>query len=538
MIAISMVPSLSLADTLVSGHVTEHLTGYALGGIRIGIWSQTSPFSEDEIASRTTNADGTYAWLGVCPWRCHVSINDERYLYASKWFYWDSGESTAVTADFSLIQPATIAGNIKVDGAAPSDSIDVSISYSDIDGYWASPMSSYQEENGHYVIGRIPPGVSYRLCAGGLDTGTIEQCFDHHDRISLTDDPAYDLVLASEGERNDGIDFALKSGGGISGTLHDAYLGAPLVNTRVTIAYLDATDTYLGYSDGESDANGQYHFKGLPDGSYYVTATIGGGSYSPFVDANQLYPGIVCEGTCPPVTDGQRLSISGGSTLTSIDFTVHPAVVIKGRVTDATSGQGLGSVPIYTSFGFSSATTAAGTGEFVFYLSSHSASFEVFTRGAQPYIDQVYPGIACIQYPCTGGQRFNAVRGDVIEHVDFALQPGAVISGTIYDAATALPGAGAVTVYDSDFNIVWSDSTDRSGSYTSGAWYPGTYYVKAVGYDDLPGCAFYDARPCPVGNQTPAAVMPTPITIGAGTIRSGIDFHLDGNTIFRNGFEA
>lgn len=538
------IPARAFAVT-VSGHVTEHLTGNALVGIRIGIWARTTPFDEAEVGSMTTATDGAYAWSGTCPYNCSLRIKDERYLDASRAL---DGSATEIVADFSLLQPVSIAGTIKVDGTVPTNTIGVSIFYySEIEGRWMGVLNTYQEENGHYVISRLPPDVPYRLCAGGFDADTIEQCFDHHDRISLAEEPDYDLVDVGEGERRDDIDFDLRSGGGISGTIHDGYLDVPLADTDLVLRYSDEAGTDLGSSRTRTDANGRYEVRGFVDGAFYVTAIVDGYD-APFFDSMQIYPGMVCEDyECPPVTTGQRLTVTGGSTLTSIDFTVHSAVVIKGRVTDSTNGQGLAGVDIYADNGWHPSATSREDGQYMMYLSDRLMPYLIYTRGAQPYIDQIYPGIPCIRYflnECDGGaQSFHPPRGAVVEHIDFALQPGAAISGTLYDAATGMPRVGVIRVYDSDFNVVWSTEIAEweSGSYTSGAWYPGTYYVQALGYPGyagLDGCAFYDARPCPTGDQDPASVAPTPITIEAGQIRSGIDFHLDSNTIFRTGFET
>jgi hypothetical protein len=476
--------------------------------------------------------------MGECPTVCTISINDERYVTAYTSFRRDQAE---VTADFALIQPATISGDIRIGGEIPTDDIYVSLSFrSDSGNFWQQhPLLRHEQENGRYLIGRIPPGTPYRLCAGGLDANTVEQCFDGHNRTSFSVDPDYDFVTPGEGEHRDGIDFDLISGGSISGTLHDAYRNAPLADTPIDITYFDDAGERLGSSRGSSDAVGRYRFQGLPDGAFYAVANID--SMGPFLDGRQLYPGIVCEPTCPPVTNGQRLSITGGSSLTSIDFTVHPDIVIKGRISDATNGKGRGGVSIQTSNSFRpSAVSDEETGEFMFYKSSSTSPFRIFTRDAQPYIDQLYPGIPCIRHFLSqcgeGAQTFNPPRGSVVENVDFALQPGAAISGTIRDAATGSTRGGHIYVYDSDFTVVWDQSIDESGAYLSGAWYPGTYYVKAVtGYPT--GCAFYDARPCPAEGEDPTTIMPTPLQMGAHEIRGGIDFHLGPDTVFSNGFE-
>lgn len=469
----------------------------------------------------------------------HVTIDDERYLRADTSFF----DEPSVVADFALVPAATVSGVIRVDGSAPTRPFSVSVDYfSDTDQSWHSlaPLS-YREENGQYSISRLVPNVRYRFCTGGTTYHTIEQCFRHHDRASFYVDPLYDSLTLGEGEHRDDVDFDLVSGGGISGTLHDTYRNAPLADTIIDIAFYDASGTWVGGSRGVSDADGRYRIAGVPDGTYFITGRVD----DIFVDQLQLYPGIVCEeeeSECPPVTQGRRLDISGGSILASIDFSFHPAVVVKGRVTDASNGQGLGGVPVYAGSGFPKAFSSTGSGDFIFYLNGRQFQIQMYTRGAQPYIDQIYPGIPCIAYflyDCgDGAQSFSPSPGTVIEHIDFALQPGAAIAGSLYDATTSLPRLGYVSVYDADFNLVWRRFSDDS-TYLTGAWYPGTYYVKAETSDDFGArwCSFYDAKPCPAGDQDPAAVMPTPIRLSAGEIRRGIDFRLGGDAIFRNGFD-
>lgn len=528
--------------TTVSGRVTNHLTGQPLGGTQITIWYWASIVTGRTIGTATTAADGSYSWSGECPVQdqrvCYVTVDDERYLYAISEFRYDQ---TDVAADFALIQAATIAGELRLDGAVPADELEVRVSYYlEEEQIWQSPIGAFQEyEDGRYAIRRLPPNVPYRLCVGGFDiagTVALEQCFDRHDRTSLADDPSYDPVTVGEGQQRDGVDFDLSGGGGIEGTLRDGYLGVPIANANFSMSFYGQTGAWLGVvAQGMSDGDGRYRFKGLPDGAYYVR--IHGAGY--FVDDTQTYPGVVCEeGNCPPVTDGQLLRIADAALLSGIDFTFHPIAVVRGRVTEATTGRGLAGV-----FVIATGTTTTFTrdnGEFALYVPDTVAPFEVYTDGApQPFVDQLYPGMPCIEHRCSGaGQTFNPARGEVIDHVDLTLQPGAAIAGTLFNAATGLPQKAGVLVYDQDFNLVWSGIFE--GPYSSRAWLPGTYYVQAIAYGDgltPTGCAFYEGRPCPADGEDPASVVPTPITAGAGEIRDGIDFRLNGDSVFRDGFE-
>lgn len=531
----------ALADS-VSGRITRHATGEALEGIQLKIWYRFTPYSTREIGAPTTAADGSYMWNGSCPnepyLRCYISISDARFLNENRTF---SAADTDLIADFSLVEPVTVSGSLTIDGEPASKPVGVSIAYwMETDQRWMEPLfKTYQEADGRYVIGHLPPGIPYRLCAGTpsteASTGAIEQCFNLHDRTSLSTDPDYDPVTLSEGVRRNDVNFELKSGGSISGILHDGYRGIPMARTHVGLTFFDENGTLLTGADGVSDENGRYRVQGLQDGSYYVVASIGGDE---LIDGKQIYPGIACGDTCVPVARGQRLGISGGSALTAIDFTVHPNIVVKGRVTDASTSRGLGGMAIHSA-DYSSAISGT-DGEYVLYVGGNFRQFKVYTSGSQPYVDQLYPDIPCISliFLCPPGKWFNLPSGSVIEHVDFALQPGAAITGTIRSAATGLPRSGQVIMYDENFNIVWEGNVDSTnGSYLSGAWFPGTYYLKAKGSGASTDCAFYQGRPCPIGEQTPASVRPTAIVLGGGEIRRNIDFRLDAEVIFRNSFD-
>jgi hypothetical protein len=529
------------AGATVSGRVTDHRTGQPLGGMRLGIWYPIALFPHNEIGSATTAADGSYSWPGVCPLTnpltpCHISVEDERYLYADVLF----GNADGVVADFALVPVSTISGDIRVDGAPPAGPFRVRVEYLSASGQTWYPVAplSYREDAGHYVVDRLGPDIHYRLCAGGAEYQTVEQCFRFHDRTSFSTAPPYDEVILDEGEHREGADFALSSGGGVEGTLHDGYLGAPLAHAGAEIQIYDAAGVAATGFRTTSDANGHYRVTGLPDGSYYIGVSVDG----PFTDARQIFPGIVCEnGECPPATNGQRFDVSGGSSAHSVDFTVHPQSVFKGRVTDATNGQGLQGIEIWTSaLAFEPSTTTNADGDFAFYMRAGNFAFpfKVFAHHGQPYIDQSYPGAPCTFGTCGSvGEGFRPAVGDVFEHVDFALQQGAAVSGTIVDAATGLPPppgtSTTVVLYDSAFHPIWSGSADEHGRYRSDAWYAGTYYVAVGSPFD---CVYYDAVRCPFSDQDITAISPTPLTVGTGEIRDGIDLHVRQEVILRNGF--
>jgi hypothetical protein len=538
----NVAPQPALAgQPMVSGRVTDHLTGEPIAGLRLSVYYNSTPFSTEEIGAPVTDADGRYAWAGSCPlnppFPCYVEGYAEGYLYTTRSFQQSDSD---VTVDLAMIRAAQVSGDFTIDGQAADHAIGAAIEFFNEDsGQWTSPAPiTYEEADGHYAIGRLPYDHDYRVCAGGPNVDVVRQCWDGHEQTSLSGDPGHDPVILDEGEQRGGVDFDFRSGGAIEGTLRDAYLAAPLANRPINILVYDDAGNWVDGAARTTDADGHYRVAGLPDGSYYIAVHAMDDVFS---DNVQLYPAIVCadEG-CEPATDGEEITIANGATIGAIDFTFHPDVVVEGRVTDAATGAGLGGIHVVALYDFyPNAITEAGTGNYRFYVSHNRGSVRVQTRDSQPLIDQVYPAIPCIYGDCFNqGQALGATTGSIYRDIDFALTPGASISGHLSDAQTGSPAGGYVDVYDAGFALVWSGDTDENGFYASGAWLPGTYYARAWVFTlDAVVCAFYEARPCPDEGGDPASVMPTPIVLSPGEVRAGIDFAASGDAIFASGFD-
>jgi hypothetical protein len=523
----------------VSGRVTNELTDEPLAGVRLRIFYNLNPYGTIEIGAPVTDADGRYSWTGSCPEdsspvQCIVDVLTDGFLDAYELFTDLDGN---VTFDFALIPGATVSGTFTIDGGIADRPIDASIEYlNENPEYWTTPIAlTFEQADGHYTFGRLPYGHQYRVCAGGIEAGVVRQCWNGHEQASVSSAPLYDVFGLAEGEHRDGIDFSLRSGGAIEGTVHDGYRDVPLADLTIWVSLFGEAGSFGAYVMRTTDANGVYRLAGLPDGHYYVEIQSVLGV---FADGLQIYPGIICaNGECGPVTDGQQITIANGATAGGIDFTLHPDVVIGGRVTDAATGAGVGGIHVFALQDYLPRTISeADTGAYQVYASH--GSVRVFTNGSQPLIDQVYPGIPCAYNDCWWqGQPLETTSGGIYEGIDFALTLGASITGNMTDKATGLPLVGYVDLFDANFTRIWSGWTDESGYFATGAWLPGTYYAKAVIFP-LVGlvCTFYDARPCPDDGVDPATVTPTPIVLSLGEVRGGIDFTVS-DAIFASGFD-
>jgi hypothetical protein len=516
----------------LSGHVTIHASGQAAAGVRVSITEPASPFSEVEIGSATTDAGGYYAWSGDCGsiYYCAASIDDPPYMPVGQSFGPNDG---TVLIDFALTLPASASGTVRFPAGDASALWIEAWMYSAEKGEWGIESSAHTDADGRFTIERLPPGT-YRFCTDTDAGGAVPQCFDHVDMSPIAGESGGTAIDIAEGDMREGIDFDLAPGGTLSGTILDGYLGAPADEFFVSVDVYDANGTWLD-SGGTGD-DGSFRIVGLPDGTYYLGIALG----PQYRDGTQFYPGVVCDASsCPPPTAGAPLTIANGAALANLDFTVHPDVVVRGRVVDADSGEPIGGVEIDApaSGYFAQTYSDFDTGEYVFYLPADDEA-EIHAHGPRPYIDTIYPGASCIGYNCVGDVTpVSAPAGSILTGIDVAMKPGAIVSGTITNADTGEPGYGYVFVYDAAFNVVWKGAT-YGGSYASAPWLPGTYYVQATGQGLLEGCAFYDARPFPADDGDPGSVDPTPIVIAGGEVREGIDFRFgEIDAIFADGFE-
>jgi len=505
----------------LSGHVTSHLTGEPLADVRVSIEVATGFGPPYEIGDAYTDIDGAYDWTGDCesPFMvCDVAVADPPYLSGGGAFDQDA---VVAVVDVALLTPSTLSGTLRFPGVSVADmEVEADRFIPEAGSWWSFAFASIGAD-GSFVIGSLPPDT-YRVCTIADQRGDVRQCFDHVNVPPLAIDPDATLVDVAEGTAIDGIDFDLVEGGTLSGTIYDGYLGIALANSSAQVDAYDANGTLLSVAGVE--ASGAFHLRGLPDGTFYLGINVG----DIFSDGVQFYPGIVCTfDNCPSPTSGTPLTISGANEISGLDFTVHPAVVVRGRVVDAVTGEGIGGVDVgtYYSDGLTLATSAADTGAYTFYWYA-DATFEVGAFNAPPRVNAVYPGASCISNYCVGdATSLSESSGTVLDDIDLPMQLGAVMSGHLLRSDNGTTsGMAEIVLYDDAYNDIWV-TPSFDGSYSTDAWLPGTYYLEALGEVQLSCCAFYLDRPCP-DSGNPADADPTPVTVAAGETRTGIDFHL------------
>jgi Carboxypeptidase regulatory-like domain len=222
----------------------------------------------------------------------------------------------------------------------------------------------------------------------------------------------------------------------------------------------------------------------------------------------------------------------------AVDALVAPGAAgtgrISGTVRDAATGLPLAGVgvEIVGSDGYD--VTWGATNSFGVYTSEdglasgtyYAVSAAWANVSSYAYIDKVYKDIPCPGGVCwaTTGTPIPVTDGATTSGVDFSLERGGTMAGTVTDAAGAPLANVRVLIYTATGRGLFAMFTDSSGAYTSGAGLAsGLYYAKTYrtqGYLD----ELYDDLACPGGWCTVTAG--TPISITAGATTSGIDFAL------------
>lgn len=220
----------------------------------------------------------------------------------------------------------------------------------------------------------------------------------------------------------------------------------------------------------------------------------------------------------------------------------HPAATplaanssISGRVTRSDTATGLAGVPVSVwidtgdQASFVSTATTNAAGDYVvsgLEPGSYLVTTAAGTNG-QNFIDEVYGGVTCL--PCytyyvsfdvdyESGTRVVTTSGSTTSGIDFALDPGGMITGTLTRAGTGTPVSGTVSVYA---RAGWTvASATAAGAYIVRGLPSGRYLVRAEGTDGELS-EYYDDVSDPV-----SATDPTPVDVTAGAATTGIDFVL------------
>lgn len=509
------------ATGAITGRLTDSVTNAPITDEFVGVYDSSGDFATYGI----TDSNGDYRTAdGLVSGNYYVLAT--AYNYAAELYNnipcngCNVTTGTAVTVvdgqstnniNFALTPTfANISGTVLGNGS-PLPYVTVVI----YDATGTAVSSTSADESGNYLVQITPGGPYYARTNNVLYPGYIDQLYSGIDCVRC-DPTTGTAITAAAGSTTSGVNFNLSAAGGaIAGTVTD-------VNSAPVYARVDVYDSNGDLvTSATTDAAGQYTtVSGLSAGDYYVTASASG-----FTD--QLYDGHLCN-ACS-VTTGDAVTVPAGQIASGIDFVMTSNEArVSGRVFDATTTSAL--ADIYVNF-------YDATGAMVVAVpSDENGNYSVVLPEAgtyyartmnfvhQGYVDQLYDATDCSGCPVTGGTAIEAVLGQTISGVDFAMKnDGGSISGTITEAANSNAiAAASVLIFSDSGELASFGTSDGSGNYSSfNGLTSGTFY--AVGSAVNFGAQLYDGIAC--GNGcTPTSG--TAITVTRPNATTGIDFAL------------
>ena len=379
--------------------------------------------------------------------------------------------------------------------------------------------------NGSFVTFANPDLAGDYVTTDGLPSGTyyvtvdaqgyVGQVYDAHVCVGCSPTSGNGVAVTA-GSTTNGIDFALGVGGRIAGSVTTS-VGAALPGVSLEIR--NAAGTFV--TSAFTDAGGRFlSSAGLQTGTYFVNVRNQLG----YVD--EVYDNVTCVRGCANATAGTAVAVSLGSTTSGVNFALASGGRVEGTVTDTATALPLGdtTVSILDASGFTvSSGRTDSRGRYRSGAGLVAGTYYARTSNSTGHLNELYANVPCsLGCPVDLGTPFTVALAGTTAGINFGLDPGGRVTGTVRDAGTGSALAN-VTVQISNDVFFASAITDSAGRYTVLGLPAGTFYARtsnAIGYLDELRPDILCVSGCPITTGAPIAVTP-------GVTVSGIDFDLN-----------
>lgn len=218
---------------------------------------------------------------------------------------------TVSDVDFALTRFATFRGRVVGPGDNP-ERIENVLICGPADGCGSGEHVAQTDGNGYFQATDLTPGT-YVLRTDLTHSGLANEWYGG-EYVTSAEPPAGAVqVVAVAGGVVSNLDFVLSYGGKIEGRVVDAG-GSKIGGAQVQVC------TPSGYRLGDDWAggsSGEYWVQGLPAGTYYVRASVGGANAGLY--PSQWYRGVVSESTNAPA-GATAVEVNLGDVTGGIDF--------------------------------------------------------------------------------------------------------------------------------------------------------------------------------------------------------------------------
>jgi hypothetical protein len=504
----------------ITGTVTDAATSAGVASATVTLYSSTG----SSLTSTSTNAQGVYTISGIGTGSYYLRSAATGYITQvynglacpGGACTITNGTAVAVTSpnatsgiNFPLAVGGTISGTVT--NAATSAAVLSAYVYA-YNSTGSQVGSAATDGQGAYSIRGLATGSYYLLTS---PSGYVAQLYNGtacpFGSCTLTTGTP---VSVTAGSTTGSINFALATGGTITGTVTNAATSAPVYNAYLLLYSSAGSSLTSAYSN----AQGVYTISGIPTGTYYLRSSLSG-------YVTQMYNNVTCPYNSCTVTNGTPIAVTAPNTVSSINFALSTGATISGTVTNAATSAAVSgaTVYVYSNTGSSLGSVSTNSQGQYSFAGLSTGSYYVRTV-ATGYITQLYSGIACVSCSVTSGTAVSVTQPNTTSGVNFALSPGATISGRVTDAGTSAGIANAyVYVYTSSGSQVGGVYTDSSGAYSVTGLTTGSYYVLTYpsGYVGQ----LYSGVTCMGGNCYPYT-SGTAVSVTAPDTATGINFAL------------
>ena len=490
----ALAPYVAPATGTLSGTVRSDPGATALANITVTAHQyEPAGGSWYTAGQTTTEADGTYALtLGEGVYR--LSFYDDTSTYLTEYHHnvtdiWDATDvqvlaDTTTTVNEGLRTAARIRGTVTAEiGGAPLAGISLSAYRVDLESSYVWVANAETAADGSYTLGGLTAG-DYLLNFEDSQQDYLSEWYDDAAQPSGST-----WIALADAETRDGINAQLAAAGSIGGTVTNEATGRQAEGIRVVLNRSDGWSTWY-YSETQTDDAGDYLFKGLPDGTYYLGFSD---PWSPSgferFEAEYYMDAVDLDGATPIVIDNQHETADAQLTSTGTWGS------IAGTVTDGVIGQPVPGMAmrlyVYNGADFevvgsaSANTDASGGYEFPYVLAPAGGEpFRVLADAmagdwSSTYVPTAHLGAATVD----AGDNVYVIGDTYLTDVDVHMirQPDVGwISGTVESDETSAPLPGIeVEIYTDTQGWVGTVVTLADGTWGR-ALPPGDYTVKFI----------------------------------------------------------
>lgn len=320
-------------DGATIGGAVRAQNGDALPGIEVSLYRQNEWLSITWMAITTTDTTGRYEIRGLGTGQYFARFHDPTGPYLPEFYTGALELSTATpitverqTARLDIdAEPAlggVITGQIRLLGQDFPDKISLWLEpVASVDPYAPFASISYDRRTGVYRLGAVAAG-SYRLSVMAFISGVNSHFWGQYDS-DAGDLETASVITVTPGAMLENFDVDLRSSfadGVIAGRVTANGSAQPGIKASLYYAHNTSTGDVL-IVELATDADGRYHFGGVPDGNYHLLLSDPTGLY-----ATSYYSGA------NTTQDATIISITDGQQRTGIDADLKPGGAIAGRL--------------------------------------------------------------------------------------------------------------------------------------------------------------------------------------------------------------